>query len=53
MYVQTHEYDLEAKTYPTIWTHHKLRNSNANKIPVYKKTYKIYKIPVYKKTYKI
>ena len=29
--VQTNEYDLQAKTYPTICTHHKLHNINENK----------------------
>ena len=33
--VQTNECDLQAKTYPTICTHHKLRNNNKNKIPVF------------------
>ena len=32
--VQTNEYDLHAKTYPTIRTHHKLHNTNENKFPV-------------------
>ena len=32
-HVQTDEYDLQAKTYPNISTHHKLRNNNENKIP--------------------
>ena len=31
--VQTNEYDLQAKTYPTICTHHKLHNNNENKFP--------------------
>ena len=31
--VQTDEYDLEAKTHPTIYTHHKLHNTNENKFP--------------------
>ena len=31
--VQTNEYDPQAKTYPTICTHHKLHNNNENKIP--------------------
>ena len=31
--VQTNEYDLQAKTYPTICTHHKLHNTN-EKFPV-------------------
>ena len=31
--VQTNEYDLEAKTRPTIYTHHKLHNTNENKFP--------------------
>ena len=29
--VQTNEYDLQAKTYPTISTHHKLHNNDENK----------------------
>ena len=33
--VQTNEYDLQAKTYPTICTHHKLHNTNENKSPVF------------------
>ena len=33
--VQTNEYDLQAKTYPTICTHHKLHNNNKNKFPVF------------------
>ena len=28
------EYDLQAKTHPTFWTHDKLHNNNENKIPV-------------------
>ena len=32
--VKTNEYDLQAKTYPTICTHHKLHNSNENKFSV-------------------
>ena len=32
---QTNEYDLQAKTYPTICTHHKLHNTNENKFPVF------------------
>ena len=35
--VQTNEYDLQAKTYPTICTYHKLRNNNENKVPVFPK----------------
>ena len=31
--VQTKEYELQAKTYPTIWTHHKLPHNNENKFP--------------------
>ena len=34
-YIQTNEYDLQAKPYATIWTHHKLQNNNENKIPVF------------------
>ena len=33
--VQTNEYDLQAKTYLTTWTQHKLRNDNENKMPVF------------------
>ena len=33
--VQTKEYDLQAKTYPTIGTHRKLCHNNENKIPVF------------------
>ena len=33
--VQTNEYDLQAKTYPTICTHHKLYNNDENKISVF------------------
>ena len=33
--VQTNEYDLQAITYPTIGTHHKLHNNDENKIPVF------------------
>ena len=29
--LQTNEYDLQAKTYPTIYTHHKLHNTSENK----------------------
>ena len=32
--VQTNVYDLQAKTYPNIRTHHKLHNDNENKFPV-------------------
>ena len=32
--VQTNEYDLHAKMYPTICTHHELHNTNENKFPV-------------------
>ena len=32
---QTNECDLQAKTYPTICTHHKVHNNNENKFPVY------------------
>ena len=38
-YVQTHEYDLQAKTYPTIWSHHKLHNDDENKISVFPEMY--------------
>ena len=31
--VQTNEQDLQAITYPTICTHHKLHNNDDNKIP--------------------
>ena len=34
--VQTKEYDLQAKAYSTICTHHKLRNSNENNIPIFR-----------------
>ena len=30
--VQMYEYDLQAQTYPTVCTHHKLCNNNENKI---------------------
>ena len=33
--VQTNEYDLQAKTHPTIYTHNKLHNTNENKSPVF------------------
>ena len=33
--VQTNEYDLQAKTYMTICTRHKLRDNNENKIQVF------------------
>ena len=33
--VQTNEYDLQAKTYSTIYTHHKLHNANENKFPFF------------------
>ena len=33
--VQTNEYDLQAKTYPTIYIHHKLHNNSENKFPVF------------------
>ena len=33
--LQTNEHDLQAKTYPTTCTHHKLHNNNENKIPVF------------------
>ena len=29
------EYDLQAKTYPTTCTHHRLRNNDKNKIPIF------------------
>ena len=32
--VQTNEYDLRAKTYPNICTHHKLHNNDENKFPI-------------------
>ena len=35
MYAQTNEYYLQAKTYPTICTHRKLRNNYENKMPVF------------------
>ena len=33
--LQTNEYDLQGKPYPTICTHHKLHNNNENKFPVF------------------
>ena len=33
--VQTKEYDLQAKTYPTICTYHKLCNNNESKFPIF------------------
>ena len=39
--VQTNEYDLQSKTYPTIYTHHKLHNTNENKFPVSRNVYTI------------
>ena len=33
--VHTNEYDLQAVTYPTTCPHHKLRNNDENKIPVF------------------
>ena len=30
--VQINKYDLRAKTYPTIYTHHKLHNNNEKQI---------------------
>ena len=33
--VQTNEYGLQVKTYPTICTHHKLHNTDENKFPVF------------------
>ena len=39
--VQTNEYDLEAKMYPTICTHHKAHSTNENKFPVYRNVYTI------------
>ena len=33
--VQTIEYDLQAKVYPTICTHYELHNNDENKIPVF------------------
>ena len=33
--VQTNEYDLQAKMYPNIFTHHKLYNNNENILPVF------------------
>ena len=32
--VQTNEYDMQAITYPTIGTHHKLHNNDENKMVV-------------------
>ena len=34
-YVQTNEYDLQARTYPTSCTHHKLHTNSENKFPVF------------------
>ena len=34
-YVQTNEYDLQDRTYPTLSSHHKLHNNNENKLPVF------------------
>ena len=31
----TNEYNLQAKTYPNICTHHKLHNNNENKFPFF------------------
>ena len=39
--VQTNEYDLQAITYPTICTHHKLYNNDGNKIPFSRNVYAI------------
>ena len=33
--VKTNEYDRQDKTYPIIYTHHKLHNNNENKFPVF------------------
>ena len=33
--VETNEYDLQAKMYPNICTHHKLHNNYENKFPVF------------------
>ena len=33
--VQINEYDIQAKTYPTICTHHKLHKINENKLPYF------------------
>ena len=33
--VQTNQYDLQDKTYPTIYTYHKLHSTNENKFPVF------------------
>ena len=38
---QTNEYDLQAKTYPTVCTHHKLHNTNKYKFPVSRNVYTI------------
>ena len=35
IYKPANEYDLQAKTYPTICSHHKLHNDNENKYPVF------------------
>ena len=34
-YVQANEYDLQAKMYLTICTHHKVHNNNENRFPVF------------------
>ena len=39
--VQANEYDLQAKTYPTICTHHKLHNTNENKFRFSRNVYTI------------
>ena len=35
VYCTNNEYDLQAKTYPNRYTHHKLHNNNENKLPVF------------------
>ena len=39
--VQTNEYDLQAKTYPTICTHHKLHNTNKKNSRISRHVYTI------------
>ena len=39
--VERNEYDLQAKMYATICTHHKQHNNNENKIPVSRNVYAI------------
>ena len=41
MVLCTNEYDLQAITYPTICTHHKLHNNDENTLPVFRNVYAI------------